>query len=240
MGMRRLSIHCVATTLLTQVACSLLFAGPPLVGPEAVAEADAVGDAELIADVGQLANKSFRSGSGEAQTQLCVQQYVKARVGALELANAKNKLAEQSARTQMEGHYGNCSQFCRGAANTASPYQDIAQKYAARCETGVSDTNLDVQITNLERLVASFREATRPLELFAADREVTAALEELEQDALSSEAIETLAAEVDTLRETNADAITIGRAFFETPEAQANIQRREAHRGDKRGSRNRS
>ena len=126
-----------------------------------------------------------------------------------------------------------CAAQCElAAARTASPYAAIAAKYQPRCAAGSSASEESVGTEHLERLVAAYRDATQPLGLYFADKDATSALDYLREQGMNNADVERLAEEIETLRATNADAIEQGRAFFESPEAQANFQQRSANESE--------
>ena len=214
--------------LLLPGACLSRGLAPSLIGDDVARDANAVGDAELIADVEALHNKRYRAGTGEFQAQLCVQQYVRARSGEAALAQSEDDQTQREARSEMLFGYGSCRETCRLAAEQMpSQYSSMAAKYQPLCAEGAAGSEKAINTDNLRRQVATLRDATQPLELFFADRDATELIEHLRQEQLATEEVEALATEVASLRTRNAAAIEQGRAFFEGPAAQANFQQRE-------------
>lgn len=220
--------------LVFPAACALM-GGPSLIDDAVVQSAAPLGDADLMADVEALHGVRFAPGSGEQFAALCLQQYVRGRKAEAELSRISDDYGRRVAQSEMMQGYGTCAAQCKIATEQApSKYSPIAAKYTARCEAGASSSEASLSTDALERLAASYRSGTQPLELYFADRDATASIEYLRKEGLANEKVEALAKEVQALGEQHADAIAKGRSFFESGPAQENFRLRSANEAQQR------
>ncbi len=219
-------------SLLPQLGCASaganLGGAPRIIDDAVAADASAIGDAELAADVDALHNKNLKGA--EVYAGLCLQQYVRGRAAQVALEGASDENARRTAKSEMLQGYMTCAAQCKLAStDMPSGYTPIAERYQARCEAGSADSQESAGTDHLARLVETYREASQPLGLFFADRDASAAVEYLQAENMDNETVTKLAAEVEELRAANTAAIEQGRQFFEGPDAQANFKQREAN-----------
>jgi hypothetical protein len=224
-------LGCLLLLACVTEGCAFLY--PAIIDDSTAHDATIVGDAGMSADVEALKNKPIAPGTGEFQSAMCLQQYVRARAAAVALANAKDDYGQRLARSEMMGGFATCAQTCKLAAEQMpSAFSPMAAKYQPRCVSGASGTEEEIETAHLERLVANYRDATQPLGLFFADQDAAALLDHLQKRNMSNPTIESLESEVKSMRAANTPAIAKGRAFFESPAASENFLQRSSNENE--------